>query len=813
MYESPFQLAELFIAKEDGRSTIRLFTAHPTPLEEKNLGRLFAVMEIDSQDSINDEILEVITQEINSAYYQSSVFEAETAFESALQQVNQKLQEIIGEVGEDWLEAMNIVIGVQKDGELIFANVGRVIALMIHNQQIVDILDTTKSKSSEINPVKVFSNTVSGELATNSIIVFSTESILDYLSKEKIKRVLLEGNTATAVEQLHALLEEDTTNTNFAAMIMLREPLHADRQAGLTVNDTTGGIPVINKPDPLSSSIGRADSMSELVSRETQTEELLRPSLLPGLKKSLKKLTQREPATTKADTLSSDDSLIRDPLSDDSLIRDPLLDDTPSVSRSSITKQVGPQTPIQQVVSVLKQASVWIGSFIWNIARSLGKLLRRGSKQAVTAGKNRIASRESRNGRVSRASTRSLSASGFITKLIRWIQSLSVLQKAFFVVAIVVLLLFSQSVVNRGEKQNNKAAEQNYAEQMANIDVKINEGKAAALYDKGTARTLYIEARDLLAQIPENSDTFKERGEEMRSVIAAELAGVNNVVTIDNPSSLIDFTAINSDIKISSIILLGASVYGFDENNGSVYRANLENKSTTVTVSNSNSSNPFAASAKASPGTGAVVFADQTFGILNPISESLSPLSLGYESTDTNFVDVNIFGVRLYTLDAKNSKIFRHRKSGEDFGAPEDWLTSKADLTDARAMAIDGDIYVLKTNGSVIKLSAGDVDSSFSLTTIDPAISSGQAIYTDENTQRLYILDPAGKRVVVYEKTGAFVAQYTSPSFTDLKDMVVDEASNKVYVLNGTALFEIDLTLTSNSGQAASTTPTLSGQA
>lgn len=757
---SEIQIKELFIAKEDGRSTIRILASSPTPLEEKNLGRLFAVMEIDSQDTINDNILDIIANEIHAQYYRSESFEMETAFENALQKTNQKLQELISEIGEEWLHSMNIVLGVQKGKALVFTNIGRVIAMMVHNGKIIDVLDSAKTKAQDINPLKIFNNIVAGEASDNSALIFATETILDYLSKEKIKRILEEKKPDEAVEELYHLLEEDTTNTNFAALLIKAEGMREQ----ISQN---GEIPVINKPAPVQRSINGEDSMSNLLGKQNQTEELLSTSLWPKVKKSLRQYIGNIGKKNDTASVEKDEQQVK------------FSSQTANAASTRTIKISG--NIAQKIISALKYIIVALGGSI----RSLMSRTRSSQIKGFSTNKKSYPKRNQRSGKGS--------ASKGLAGLIQRFKALTLTQKIFFIVAIVVLLIFAQLVVNRGEENITKEQESSYSQTIGDIDLKINEGKAAALYDNETARGIFLEAKTMLESIPTESEIYKERGEELSGILSAQLRQVNNIITLENPSPKLDFSGINPKIEISNVILLGASVYGFDKNNKSVYRGNLENQDTTVTISDSSSENTFAQAAKASPGTGVTILSDQTFELFNPVAETLTPLNLQYANTDHNFTDLSVFGIRLYTLDTKNNQIFRHRKTNEEFGTGEPWVTDGTKLDNAISLSIDGEIYILRNNGTVTKLNAGTNDSSFTLAEIDPKLDTAQTIYTDENTENLYILDALNQRVVVFTKEGSLVAQYTSSAFNSLSDMIVDEANNKIYVLNSTKLYEIDL--------------------
>lgn len=776
MSETPFKISEVFITKENGRSTVRLFSATPTPLEEKNLGRLFAVLEIDSQDSINDDILDIIMEQINTHYYQAESFEVENAFEFALQRTNQRLQDLIAEIGDEWLSSLNVLIGVEKGGQLVFTNLGRVIALMIHQDRIIDVLDSTAAKAHEVNPVKVFSNVVTGELGDQSILVFATETILDYLSKEKIKRILTENTTETALEQFYSLLEEDTSNVNFAAMVLQRRKMLADGVAEAQHAGVAGEIPVVNRPEP--QRLG-SDSMSQLVNRESQTEELLSASLWPRVKKSSQQMIER---VRNRKTAGLDAA-------------QPEPRDEPETAAPVLPKkQFG---SARQAGATASKAAKKMGAGLSKAGSISKNSLKKLGAGATSMAKKRKEKQAAAPSPFSSSGTRrsvSRTASSGIGRAVNWFKSLSLLQKAFFVVAIVVLLLFAQSVINRGQQNVTREEEQQYASLISDIDVKVNEGKAAVLYDRENARTLFIEARDMLEQIPTSSDTYQERGLELDAIITEELRGLNNIVELNDLSPAIDYSAINPGIQLSHIVLLGASMYAFDANNASVYRGNLENSGTTVTISNADTSRAFNIASKASPGTGIVGYTDGSFAVFNPVAESLEPLDLQYdEAVRSSIVDLYVFGVRLYALDPSASQIYRHRNEGGVFSAAEQWVTGSVNLGNAVSLAIDGDIFVLYQNGSVDRLSLGERDNGFSLAAIDPALDHGDELYTDENTERLYILDRSGNRVVVFEKNGSLVAQYTSPQFTNLIDMVVDEAEGRMFLLNGTQLFEVPL--------------------
>lgn len=150
------------------------------------------------------------------------------------------------------------------------------------------------------------------------------------------------------------------------------------------------------------------------------------------------------------------------------------------------------------------------------------------------------------------------------------------------------------------------------------------------------------------------------------------------------------------------------------------------------------------------------------------------------------------FRKRLYTLEPPLNQIFRHEPTpGGDEGAA--WITDGTDVRNAVTLAIDGSLYSGTPDGQVIRLLKGK-KTDFILAPIDPSLTSLKKIWTDENSDYLYALDPAQKRLLVFvKKTGTLKAQYTSPKFTDLKDFSINERAKTAYLLDGTNVVSIPL--------------------
>lgn len=172
--------------------------------------------------------------------------------------------------------------------------------------------------------------------------------------------------------------------------------------------------------------------------------------------------------------------------------------------------------------------------------------------------------------------------------------------------------------------------------------------------------------------------------------------------------------------------------------------------------------------------------------------ESVNPLLALAANLPSPPVDVVKFNNRLYALSPSAPQIYRLNKTGDTYGSFTVWTRDNQDkLSDARSLAVDGAVYVLKP-AEIIKFFTGSLE----LWTpyIDPPLTNATRVWTTDEANGIYILEPATRRVIVLDKPGGLLAQYIFPDGADLKNLAVDEKNKKLSVLNGDRIEEIELT-------------------
>lgn len=194
--------------------------------------------------------------------------------------------------------------------------------------------------------------------------------------------------------------------------------------------------------------------------------------------------------------------------------------------------------------------------------------------------------------------------------------------------------------------------------------------------------------------------------------------------------------------------------------------------------------------AYATQDTKAIYLAD-TNGIMAIDKTSQKANNIIKNSGDWN--DVGGLGTYLgnmYLLD-KKSTILKYVPAGSGFGK-SDYLKDKTDLSTATGIAIDGDMYVLFTDGSIQKFTKG-VKGTFAITGLEKPLKNPSRIVTTVDDQNIYILDNGNGRVVVLNKNGAYQTQYTSDVLASAKDCEVLEKDKKIFILSQNKLWEVDM--------------------
>lgn len=276
---------------------------------------------------------------------------------------------------------------------------------------------------------------------------------------------------------------------------------------------------------------------------------------------------------------------------------------------------------------------------------------------------------------------------------------------------------------------------------------------------------------------PENN----ERAENILQAekVDPEVDAQYNIVRIE-PVIFYDLSVVEEQITPSELFVIGNQIYVSDNLTGKVYSSALEEtefSANTITFENINN----------------MILYNQNLGFVD--EEGFKVIDVNTEAISETYLDLDLnitqqYLGNLYTV--RDNSIIKY-SIADGSSEPETWIESDL-LENPTSIAIDSSIYVAAGN-DIFKFTAGEKDE-FKVAELNVELGNNLKIITNEDVLFVYILDPSNKRVLITNKVGEVQNQVKlkdSTVWNNLTDFALDAENNRLMLLNGTKIFEIDL--------------------
>lgn len=740
------------------QSTLEVYVAQPDANKEALAGKLFALFEIETIAANGLKIINFLVSSLNHHYYQNekmilrervSSVKVEHIFESALAKTNKKLAEFLQEEKIKLQpDILNITIGVIYNNNLHFASLGKNKALLIYKNKaeedakykLADITRQTADTDAKkpASAVKLFSNVISGTLPKAGYFIFANETFSEYLSDQQIINIITTLPPAGAAEQIKNTLSKINAYVPFL---------------GIIIKNTVGlEMDKIKDKEPAPST---KSSIETLVGTEEKTEKLLTPSGLINTKKLpsfFNKLAGRLPLNQSA---SGQAFILKDKI---------------------FAKKKSVWISFKKILGFLKKLSLYLISLIIHVLKILT------NKQKMMEARANInkAFKGVYAGTIDKTKN-------FIT----WYKGLSKINKGLLTAFVACLVILAASLGAQSVKNKNLKNQEEISTAISAIEQKQNQIEASLLYNnEAGANKLLTEVKDLLDKLPRQSQSQIDKFAELEAKYNVQREKASKVIKL-SPAELANFANINSNASPKNIILAEGKIYSGDAGQSSVYVYDQKNKLTTTI--NAGSETLRLDYPSLDKNNNVSYLGNNKIITVDVKNSAISSLELSYNGALNKIFDARQYNNRFYFGDAAANQIIRYSKSGSRLANSTAWLNENVDLSKAISLDIDGNVYVLKNNGELLKYVRGKKEN-FSLSPIEPALSQASKIMVSQDGNFLYIFDQSANRLAVFSKDGKFVCQYASDKFNNLRDFTIDEKNKKAYFLNGTIVYAADLT-------------------
>jgi|GEM_PF-1163714 len=376
---------------------------------------------------------------------------------------------------------------------------------------------------------------------------------------------------------------------------------------------------------------------------------------------------------------------------------------------------------------------------------------------------------------------------GFLGATRDFFLELSAPRKLALLGFMLVMVVFGGVIFLKGGDSDKQQTEVVFATSVKSIEDKILAAEASLIYrNNDEAQRTMEEAATALETLPRDTNEHTNEADRLAKDLAGLQARIRGI-TIVEPTPLADLRSIDSTASlltatgtVNGIIALGDNlgVYKLD----AIGRTWLKQETVNGPMSRIKASTTLGSDVVAVDATQQLGRVDLTGLTLNVITSGTNNMA--------SVEDITVYNDALYALTGASQQLVKMRSQGFNFEAGTAWITARTtDLTNARAVAIDSDVYILLAN-DIVKFTSGR-EQDWQPATIDPPLAQPTDLWTAFESTYLYVLDPAEKRILVIAKdTSAIQAQYVAEAFAGAVGFVVDEATSKIIVVTATEALE-----------------------
>lgn len=177
-------------------------------------------------------------------------------------------------------------------------------------------------------------------------------------------------------------------------------------------------------------------------------------------------------------------------------------------------------------------------------------------------------------------------------------------------------------------------------------------------------------------------------------------------------------------------------------------------------------------------------FAPSLFSSPNPPSQP---------QFEFNFDSSASYLSNLYFLDKETCKIIKYPYLEEsNWSEPKIWKEMDENCSHPKSMAIDGSIWILNEDNSILRYHKGIYQETIFLD-IFPFVENISKIETNPETPYLYLLEPVKNRLIVIDKKGGIFQQFQSEKFDKLSDLSLSENGKTIYLLNDSLIYKLEI--------------------
>ncbi len=680
----------------------------------------------------NSKVVKKITQIIENNCKTSGDTISEEIFEKILQNINEGLGRL-SESGENaWLGNLNAIIGLIDGKNLLMAQTGNTTGYIFRKNKISSINE--KNTNTSFHPLKTFIDITTGQLTNEDRLIFGNTDLLSRISLDRIRTIIKNDNYQEETLELYRYLRKNKSFDVNAVFIGVSDQEIKELSEGFK------DILPIDAPD---------ETIKNFIDK----------IVIPSWK------------VISSATLSSSKFIFNH--SKKAL----------SKSHSYWKENLGPRS--KEIISVGSK------SLAGNISKITTKFP---NIQELSSSKNLPKIKMKTNSYLSsKTKNKLLSALQILWQYTKNLKFLFLKKNRKYLYAILILIFLSFGYIKL--KQNNdKKSEKVKQVQLLNSYDKANDDFAKIREDIALGKDIGNE------KIYETLAMAERAKETPANAEKAEKLVKEIKLLVDEKTKTIRFYPEKSSIfadKTQSISLLGNVIYGINED-GKVYSLDTREKNSALIASlNKDAGIPIATTISGQGNKLLITTSEKRLFAMDISSKTIEESKINADpNTWSQSNAIAAYSSNIYLLASDNGVIWKHTTKEGGYSKGLSYVdTKKISILGSVDFSVDGNIYVLTNEGSVVKFVKGSPESDFSIKNIplpNDKILIPKKIFTDEDTNSIFVLDKKLDRIIKFDKSGDFSNQYLLDG-KPIDSFVVNAKLQKIWILSQGKVYEGNL--------------------
>ncbi|MBU1016082.1 hypothetical protein KJ657_03255 [Patescibacteria group bacterium] len=352
--------------------------------------------------------------------------------------------------------------------------------------------------------------------------------------------------------------------------------------------------------------------------------------------------------------------------------------------------------------------------------------------------------------------------------------------------AVILILILSVSFLLNSRHDSQLRDEYKLRIEAMNQDLHVANTKGYA-NDKETANAILTkvekDARTIL-----DSKYFRSEALALLDKVQATRDSINNTKRLSNIKPYVDLSGKRESVEALGFVDLDDNFFVYEYN--ALYEVILDQVLDPRTIDQTE----VVVDGTAMEDQGVIAMMTKTGRIIEYYDGQFQFVGTDDETWKSG-VDMTAYGRNLYILNPTDNQIYKYSRARSKYSNATAYNLD-ADLSDTISMAVDGNIYILRKGGDIIKIFKGE-QQNFQIDDMAASISEATQLFTLPEQKKLYVLDPVNRRVVILEKevgSGArYLGQIYFEELPDVQGFYVNKKEDRLYLLTRKAIYQVEI--------------------